>query len=127
MQVALVPGPAQKSQIHFENYVEIHFEILKSTLKSRSPDIHVKYKNPIWNPKSRWNTVDFKISHAETPHGGPFELIWALGLWVQKQVIEERLEWLVRQNHMTLTLDCLNPKILNPSLTIPKSNPNSDL
>ena len=30
MQVALVPGPAQKSQIHFENYVEIHFEIQKS-------------------------------------------------------------------------------------------------
>ena len=30
-----MPGP--KIQIHFENYAEIHFEVQKSTLKSRNP------------------------------------------------------------------------------------------
>jgi len=47
MQVPLAPGPTQKIQIHLENYVEIHFEIVKSTLKSRDPEIHEKYRNPI--------------------------------------------------------------------------------
>ena len=68
--------------------VEIHFEIRKSTLKSRNPlwnpeihaksrnplwnpEIHVKSRNPIWNPKSTWNPVDFEISYAEMHNGGP--------------------------------------------------------
>ena len=47
--------PAQKSK----STLKI---MQKSTLKSR---------NPIWNPISTWNPVDFEISYAETRRGGP--------------------------------------------------------
>ena len=53
---------------------EISFEIQKSTLKSRNPEINMKYRNPIWNPKSTWNPVDFEISYTawDTPWRTPF-------------------------------------------------------
>ena len=54
---------------------EIHFEIQKSTLKSRNPEIHVKFRNPFWNSKSTWNPVDFEILYAETRRSGPLKLI----------------------------------------------------